>query len=124
LSVIDTSAAATTNWNASPGMSPRLRPSVARMNENSPTWVGQLRRGACVRDDARRERSDHDTCQQVADDRRQAQAVRDDAADEPGPEADGDGLDQRRRVIHPRIVVDAIVIQPTMASPRPRRACR
>jgi hypothetical protein len=69
--------------------------------------LGQLRRGPRVGNDAGRERPDHDARQQVADDRRQAEAVRDDAADEPGPEADGDGLDQRGRVIHPSILADA-----------------
>ncbi len=68
--------------------------------------LGQLAGQGNVGDEARRERPDHDACQQVADQRLDAQAVGDQAEDIGQHEARGDGGNERclmlrhRRSLH------------------------
>ena len=64
--------------------------------------LGQLAGQVLVADEARRERADGDAGQQVADQRRQAQLVRHEAADEGHDQPHGDGGDERGLVRHQR----------------------
>ena len=62
--------------------------------------VGQLERDLGVRAEARGERAEQDAGHDVADDRRQADTLRDEAAHECGHQADRDGGDEYGLVVH------------------------
>ena len=71
-------------------------PNIRRITPISANSAGRVGVG----DDPGRERADRDAGEQVTDDRRQPEAIGDDAADEAGAEADRDRLDQGNGMLH------------------------